>query len=220
MLPKPIDPASVTWPADPRERLALGAAWRLRAFAHALALGLRRVPSPTHAPVARRIAACIDASDAFAHASGAGAEPLVQARLLREPLPACASLAEVAIADALVGSAIDAAVSALATSSDADIAAAARRDRGEPFGEAVLDELAADPPNRACLQLLVERWMAAAIHVVGRPGADAELVTRGVKPLSSSDVARAWLAGVDARLARWGLKRPDAQFLGVVLPLP
>ena len=225
MVPRPIDPASVRLPDAPHARLALGASWRLRAFAHSLAHGLRRVPSPAHAHVARRIASCLDASDAFRRARALAAdeeesERLVEARLVTEPLPQAASWAEVALADALFGGALEAAARDVEGSSDTDLAAAACIHRGEPFGESVLDELSRDEPNRACLQLLVERWMASCVHVFGRPGrpGDAEMVAARVKPRPAVDALASWLDVVERRMDAWGLRVPDAGFMGVDVP--
>lgn len=225
MIPRPVDPAEVTLPTECVARLALGASWRLRAFAHSLAHGLRRVPSSGHRAVASRIDACLAASDRFRLVPGlaaAGGDPerLVEARLNREPIPSCASWAEVACADVLFGGALEAAIASLAGSSDDAIAAAARDDLGLPFGEAVLDALAADPPNRACLQLLVDRWTAHAVRAFGLPGspADAELVVRRVKTRAAGESLLSWLSAIERRMEPWQLCLPDAQFMGVEIP--
>lgn len=225
MLPPPVDPASVTPPEDPVARLALGGAWRLRAFAHALAHGLRRVPGgPHHLAVLARAARALEGSDAFlAHPSLSGGddpELLVQARLRLEPVPNCESWAEVAMTDLLYGTALDQQIAALARSRDASVAEAARMAvPGESFGRPVLRGLAADPRNRQCLQILVDRWLAHACHVFGRPGspADEALAGAGVRP-SSVDALGAYLARVEDELWGMGLEATDAQFMGIAAP--
>ncbi len=225
MLPPPVDPTGARFPAEPVPRLALGGAWRTRAFAHALAHGLRRVPGgEPQAAVAARIAAALRASDAFlAHpslATGDDPETLVQARLRAEPLPNCESLAEVAMADVLFGSALDQQLRALAGSSDSAIAAAARAVTPAPaFGAPIIAALAHDPPNRRCLQILVDRWLGAACLVFGRPGtvADAELGQRGVRPAAREALA-SYLGRIEEQLWGWGLQATDAPFMGIIAP--
>jgi len=225
MLPPPVDPASVTPPADPLPRLALGAAWRLRAFAHALAHGLRRVPGgPHHLAVMRRIERALQGSDAFlAHPSLSGGEDperLLQARLRGEPLPNCESWAEVAMADVLYGSALDAALAGLSRSKDASIAeAAGLAAPAESFGRPVLRGLSADPRNRQCLQILVDRWLPSSCHAFGHPAsAGSEEMTRaGIRPRAAEALGR-HLAAAERELWDMGLEATDAQFMGVVAP--
>ena len=225
MLPPPVDPAGVCFPADPIARLSLGAAWRLRAFAHALAQGLRCVPGgATHLAVAQRITAALRGSDAFvAHPALAGGddpEILVQARLRAEPVPNCASLAEVAMADVLFGGALDQQLSALAGSTDEGLALAAHdATPAAAFGDAIIGALAADPPNRRCLQILVDRWLAHACHVFGRPGTevDASLQARGARPAARTALST-YLQRTEGSLWRWGMQATDAQFMGIIVP--
>ena len=225
MLPLPVDPASVTPPAEPLPRLALGAAWRLRGFAHALAHGLRRVPGGAHhLAVLARIERALLGSDAFlAHPSlPAGEEPerLVQARLRLEPLPNCESWAEIAMADVLYGSALDRQIAALSRSTEPGLAECARLAvPGESFGRPLLRVLCADPRNRPCLQILADRWLPASCHVFGRPGsaADAPLAAAGTRP-AALDALRAFLARAEEELWSLGLQAPDAQFMGIIAP--
>lgn len=225
MLPPPVEPASVTPPSDPVARIALGGAWRLRAFAHALAHGLRRVPGGAHhLAVLARAERALHGSDAFlAHPALSGGEDperLVQARLRPEPVPNCESWAEVAMADMLLGSALDQQVAALARSSDASLAEAARLAvPGEGFGRPVLRALAADPRNRPCLQILIDRWLAAACHVFGRPGSnhDEALSAAGVRPASATALA-SYLTRIENEVWGMGLEATDAQFMGIIAP--
>lgn len=225
MVPPPVDPASVTPPAEPLPRLALGGAWRLRAFGHALAHGLRRVPGGEHhLAVLRRIESALRGSDAFlAHPSlSAGDDPerLVQARLRLEPLPNCESWAEVATADALMGRALDLQVAALRDSSDASLAEAARHATpAAPFGARVLTELCADARNRQCVQILVDRWLAFPAHVFGKPGtaADDALAGAGVRP-RSAEALGAFVTEVESSLWDLGLEFTDPAFLGIIVP--
>jgi 1,2-phenylacetyl-CoA epoxidase catalytic subunit len=225
MLPPPVNPADVVPPADPVARLALGAAWRLRAFGHALAHGLRRVPGGRHhVAVVDRLRQALLGSDAFlAHPALSGGEDperLAQARFRLEPLPNCESWAEVAMADVLYGGALDRGIAALARSSDAAMAEAARAAvPAEPFGLPVLRALAADPRNRQCLQILVDRWLPSACHAFGRPGTavDADLAARGVRPAALTALGP-WLERIEDELWHLGLQATDAQFMGIVAP--
>lgn len=223
-IPPLPDPAAAKFPEDPLGRLALGGAWRTRAFGHALAHGLRRAPAPAQHAVVERIAACLRASDGFLvacrSAGLAGAEDLLAARLVREPLPLVESWAELGVADALFGEALGAAAAGLRGSSDAALAAAAQAALPPGFGSRVLDETCNDRRNRPCVQLLVDRWMPAALEVFGRPGTpgDEQLAARGVKPVRSAELADRFLSAALPRLEAWGLEIPDPLRMGLVLP--
>ena len=222
MLPPPVDPASVTQPTDPVARLALGSAWRLRALAHGLAHGLRRVPASHHRRVTSRVDALLAASDAFLSVPaladcGEDADRLVRARLAEEPLPYPESFAELSLADALHGGALDRAFRALRESSDSALASAARSNLGETFGSEVLSALAADAANQDCLQMLVDRWAADCCKVFGKPNSalDARLVASRIKTSAAAGALLAWLAETEAILKPWGLCMPDAQLMGI-----
>jgi 1,2-phenylacetyl-CoA epoxidase catalytic subunit len=222
MLPPPVDPASVARPTDAVARLALSAAWRLRALAHALAHGLRRAPSSHHRAVCRRIDALLQASDAFLAVDAlakCGEDPdrLVLARLADEPLPQPESWAETSLADVLHGGAMASAIGALRKSSEPSLAHAAAVGLGESFGAPVLAELAAHEPNRACLQMLVDRWATNSCVIFGRPGsaADADLVARNVKARPSGAALLAWLAEIEGVIGSWGSCLPDAELMGI-----
>lgn len=225
VLPPDLDPRSVTPPASPAARLALGGAWRLRAFAHSLAHGLRRVPGgDSQRAVVARIERALAGSDALLEHPALGgdhaSELLVQARLVLEPLPFAMSWAEVAMADTLYGRALDAQLAALAGSADAAIAQAARLAApAPPFGAPVIAALARDAPNVACLSILVDRWLAHACHVFGRPGSagDEALASAGVRPRALAALG-AFLVEVENDLWGWGLEATDAQFMGIIAP--
>jgi hypothetical protein len=227
MIPRPPDPARVRFPVEPLPRLAFGAAWRTRALGHALAHGLRRVPGgePQRLVLARidrmlRLSDTFAAHPALAASDGAHGEILVQARLRLEPLPYCESWAEVAMADAIYGRALDLAVEGLGTSADGDLARAARSAAAAaPCAPGPLDELARDAANASCLQILADRWLGAAVHVFGAPGsAGDEQATRArLRPSVDESLAR-YLAEIERTIWDWGLEAADAMLMGVVVP--
>jgi 1,2-phenylacetyl-CoA epoxidase catalytic subunit len=222
-----VDARRLAYPTEPHARLLLGAAWRQRALGHAMGRALRRVPGgPVAWAVVERLRHALLASDAFLEACSAhglaDAETLVQGRVEQEPLPYVSSLAEAAVADVLYARAADLALEGLAASADAAVAGAARAAGPPPaaFGPGVLAELGAHEPNRACLQILVDRWSAVSVQVLGRPGApgDDSLLRSGIKRASSADGARRWLRETAVLLEPLGLAIADAQRLGVELP--
>jgi len=228
MIPRPPDPSRVRFPVEPLPRLAFGAAWRTRAFGHALAHGLRRVPGgdPQRQALAR-IERMVRLSDAFtnhpslANSDGEAGEILVQARLRLEPLPNCESFAEVAVADVVYGRALDLCIEGLSRSADRDLAAAAGSGATSTTtcARELLDDLARDAANASCLQILADRWLAAGIHVFGRPGsAGDEAASRArLRPPSGDSLAR-YLAEVERTIWDWGLEAADAMLMGVVVP--
>ena len=65
-----------------------------------------------------------------------------------------------------------------------------------PQGGETLAALAEDAKNRDCLQILVDRWMPAAVRVWGRPGSPGELpLLQGrIKPRPAEEALAAFLA--------------------------
>ena len=225
MVPRPAGAEQARRPEDPVQRLLLAAAWRPRAFAVSLAAALGRIPGGALPALHERIGGLLQASAGFAEllrASGLDdAETQVQARLADEPLPTCASWAEVAIAEATFGRALAQAFDALRGSEHETVAAAAAR-AGAPCAGAAeaLDELARDAKNRECLQILVDRWMPAAVRVLGRPGRPAEPALHEARiAVDAPETAlAAFLSGVEGRLHAAGLWLPDAARMGVEVP--
>lgn len=226
MIPRPLGPGSVTKPDEPVLRLLLAAAWRPRALALSFAAALSRVPGGgpqlgLHARIGRLLA-CSEGCCALARARGdSEVETRVASRLAGEPLPNCASWAEVAVAEATFGRALEEAFGRFVDSSDEAISALARDGGpGSPGEGEALAAMARDAKNLECLQILVDRWMPAAVQVFGRPGATAEppLLKDRIKTNASTETLSAFLDGVEQRLGALGLWLPDAARMGLTAP--
>ena len=224
-VPALVDAGAVRFPEEPLQRLAFAGAWRSRGFAHALGHGLRRAPAAAQREVLRRADRALSTSDAFLAACEAGgladAPTLVEARLSLEPIPQVESWAELAVADALMAGAGSAALGGIVDAALPELAAAARSFPVEAgFGEDVLDGLCEDTENRACIQLLVDRWMPVAIQSFGRPrtSGDARARDAAVKTAASEELLERWLRDVEPRLRACGLEVPDALMMGLDLP--
>jgi 1,2-phenylacetyl-CoA epoxidase catalytic subunit len=226
MLPPPLGPDRAEKPADPRLRLLLAGAWRPRAFAVSLAGALGRVGGgEPQRRLVERVGRLLEVSEAFAALARErgleDAETLAQARLESAPLPQAASWAEAALAEATFGRALGAAFADLARSADEALASAARRGaEPELFGQETLAALAEDANNRECLQILVDRWLPAAVRAFGRPGSECEPALLGdrTKPRAAGEALAAFLNDCEARLGALGLWLPDAARMGVTAP--
>ncbi|MEM7246704.1 MAG: hypothetical protein AAF533_15240 [Acidobacteriota bacterium] len=222
VLPAPVDAASWQAPDEPLARLALGACWRLRALAHSLSHGLSRVPDlAAQRTVLQRTDALLTTSEQFRELAARhdvdDAETRVLARLVGEPLPNALSWAEVAIADRTFGHALDVTLGSLTESSDSELASAASRHVAADLGSTLVEELAATPSHRECLQILIDRWLPPAVHVFGRPGAPGELplLESRIKSRSAAEGLSAFLDQLEADWLPLGLWLPDAERMGV-----
>lgn len=227
-VPSLPDAAGFVPPAEPLARLLLGLAWRSHAFAGSLGHGLRRAPAGEPARrVARRIEAAVELSRAaLAVAAGRpGGEELpslVERRLAAEPMPWIESWAEACVADLLVGAVAAEAIDALRGSSDAGLASVAEGcDPGaSAFGADGLAAMDADPGDRQCVQLLVDRWAPLALQCLGRPDSPVEpnLLEARIKTMSAAESLRRVLKSLREALEPHGLALPDAARMGLVLP--
>ncbi len=225
-VPAPPAPDSGPKPDDPLQRLLLSAAWRPRALAVSLAAALGRVPGgDEQRRLHDRIGRLLETSEAacrLARESGLDeVETCVAARLESGPVPTAASWAEVALAEETFGSALECAFAELTSSSHEGLQALATTGGPGPgCGEAPLAALAEDENNRECLQILVDRWMPAAVRVLGRPGNGNELplLKTRIKRRPAEKALAAFLAETEARLGARGLWLPDAPRMGVTVP--
>lgn len=226
MVPRPAGPDDAAKPDEPVLKLALSAAWRPRALAASMAAALGRVPGGgPQVEVHGRIGRLLGSSEAWCavlRSRGlAECETLVQARIAAEPVPTCASWAEVAVADATFGLALEAAYGDLAGSADAELAAAARDAGPAPaIDGSVLADLASDAKNRDCLQILVDRWLPAAVQVFGRPGNASEppLLESRIKRRASEKALAGFLDDLERKMQGLALWLPDAARMGVTAP--
>lgn len=223
MVPPPPGPDDGLAPEDALLRLLLSTAWRPRALAVSLAAGLGRIPDGAgQEELSHRVTRLLRSSNAASRlAVERGLEEterIVASRLAAAPLPTCASWAECLLADAIYGRALELAAAELNHSSDLAIASLTRP--GPARGGSTLAALAADAKNRECLQILVDRWMPAAVRVFGRPGAacEPELLDSRIKPRPAVEALADFLADIETRLGQLGLWVPDAARMGVSVP--
>lgn len=225
-VPPPPGPDEGPKPDDVLQRLLLAAAWRPRALAVSLAAGLGRIPDSggqleVHARIGRLLETSARAAELAQDRGLDEIETCIAARLESGPLPTCASWAEIALADETFGRALERAFADLAGSTDPALATLGREAAPGPgCGKAPLAGFAEDPKNLECLQILVDRWLPAAVRVFGRPGNDNELslLKSRIKSRSAEEALAAFLADTEARLGALGLWLPDAARMGVTVP--
>lgn len=80
-------------------------------------------------------------------------------------------------------------------------------------------EFCEDPGNRPQAQEYVRRWLPIALFALGRPGTkvERELVDRGLRSRTSSELQQDFMDLVRPFLERCGLELPDLAALGVTL---
>lgn len=222
-LPKAED---VPRPTEALPRFLLAAAWRTRAHAVSLAAALGTLPGgEAQRRLLERLGALLEASESACEAlrrrGFEQAEDATRILVAKHPLPTCASWAEIAVAEQTHGLALDAAGRDAIQAEEADLAETAKRfGRHGALGADWLAELAADEKNRACLQILVDRWLPSAVRVFGRPGNASEptLLQARIWSRTSEEALAAFLADTEERMGQLGLWLPDAARMGVVAP--
>ena len=90
----------------------------------------------------------------------------------------------------------------------------------EAPADPVFVEFCAEAENRPHAQQLFNRWLSVALLALGRPDSknDARAVELGLRSRPMTEIAREYVARVQAFLERCKLAMPDAATLGVELP--